>query len=324
VVVVVGRSTAGASVVDRGSTITGVASVEVAAGVDSMGVSILGASSETLVAFPAFSGDFERPKDLNWEVSRRTRLSPRSVTAGLNSASSVSGAGTSSAGVASSVVSGTAGVSPFVTGAGAALSFLGSMLKMLERFDFSLTSGVGAAAGSSVAAGVSSVTAGVSVEVGSAAGVSSVAGSLAAGSGDDSLAEVLDLKSPAKPVKDLRFSFFSGSRKSELRHGHLIPSAEASAGVSVAAVSPASAAAVSTAGVSAAASAVDSVGATAATSLGASAAGSLAASLEPPVNLPKLPEMRRPHPFRLDSSPDTAASSSDVTAVSGDLWAPGV
>lgn len=62
----------GASVVDRGCSFStfwtsGVSTAAAASGeaseVDPIAVSILGASSETLVAF--FSGDFERPRDLN-------------------------------------------------------------------------------------------------------------------------------------------------------------------------------------------------------------------------------------------------------------------
>ena len=200
--------------VASGSAAAGGAS-DVAAGVDSMGVSILGASSETFVAFPVFSGDFERPRDLNWEVNRRARLSFRSVTGGLYSASSVV-AGASSVVVGCSEGSAwPAGVSPFVTGAGAGFSFRGKPMKKDWRLDFSLTSGV-VGAGSSVAAGVSVVAAGVSSEVGSAAGVSSEAGSFEAGSGDDSLA-VFDLKKLPNPVKDLRFSFFDISGSKNIR-----------------------------------------------------------------------------------------------------------
>jgi hypothetical protein len=56
----------GASVVDSGSSsvFAAVSVAVVVSGVDSMAVSILGASSETLVAFP-LSGDFERPNALN-------------------------------------------------------------------------------------------------------------------------------------------------------------------------------------------------------------------------------------------------------------------
>ena len=56
------------------SSTAAVAAAAVASGVVPIAVSILGASSETLDAL-FFSGDFERPKDLNWEVNRRDRLS---------------------------------------------------------------------------------------------------------------------------------------------------------------------------------------------------------------------------------------------------------
>jgi hypothetical protein len=137
----------GASVVDRGcisSTFwasgvsTAAAASVVASEVVPIAVSILGASSETLVDF--FSGDFERPRDLNWEVSRRPRLSFLGV-GGLNSASSV-GAVSVVAGAGSEVSAVAAAASPFVRFDDVALSLLfGSRpAKILCRLV--LTSGV--------------------------------------------------------------------------------------------------------------------------------------------------------------------------------------
>jgi hypothetical protein len=88
--------------------------VVVASGVVPIAVSILGASSETLDAL-LFSGDFERPKDLNWEVNRRDKLSFFCI-GGLNSASSVevgAGADVGSVVEAGSDDSATTGASPF-------------------------------------------------------------------------------------------------------------------------------------------------------------------------------------------------------------------
>ena len=183
----------------------------VVSGVDSMAVSILGASSETLVAFP-LSGDFERPNDLNCDVNRR----PRPSFLGVSGLVSVVAAGVSSVvTTASDVVGSEVSVcSPFVAGAGVALSlvsFFGIRPEnRLPRF-FSF-SGLG----SDETAGVSSVgstTAGVvSSTADSVTGAGSVDFASAIGSGVGSLAAALLLpKSPVKPERDLRLSFFDGS-----------------------------------------------------------------------------------------------------------------
>lgn len=206
----------GASVVDSGSS----------SGLVSIAVSILGASSETLDCSVDLLGDFERPKDLNWDVRRRLRLSflgvgamaPVSVTAGVSSV----------VGAAGSVVSATVsvGTSPFVTGAVVAgagagvLSFLpvsrppkrDPRLAFSTTFDSVVAAGVSSAAGVSVVLGsvTGSVSAGASAVSTGAVAVSSVATSLAAGSGEVSLGVCFPLKIP-KPVNDLRFSFLESS-----------------------------------------------------------------------------------------------------------------
>lgn len=180
-------------------------------GVDSMAVSILGASSETLVAFP-LSGDFERPNDLNCDVNRRPRPSFLGVS-GLVSevVAGVSSVGTTASDEVGSVVS---VCSPLVTGVGVALSlvsFFGIRPEnRLPRF-FSF-SGLG----SEETAGVSSVdstTAGVvSSTANSVVGASSVDFVSGTGSGVGSLAAALPLpKRPVKPDRDLRLSFFDDS-----------------------------------------------------------------------------------------------------------------
>lgn len=194
-----------------GAAAAGVSSV--AAGVDSMGVSILGASSETLAALP-FSGDFERPRDLKPEVNRRVRVSFLGV-GGLYSASS---AGASAISVEAGSTTTGAGVdseaSPFVMGV---LSFLGSKpAKMLARLlGFSvLVSGAGV---SSVVAGVSSTGAGVVVSTTVSVTTASSVVSMAAGSGEASFLSALPLnRFWAKPLNDLRFSFLSISAR---QHG---------------------------------------------------------------------------------------------------------
>lgn len=180
-------------------------------GVDSMAVSILGASSETLGAFP-LSGDFERPNDLNCDVNRRPRPSFLGAS-GLVSevAVGVSSVGTTASEVVGSVVS---VCSPLVTGAGVVLSLVSFFgirpANRLPRF-FSF-SGLG----SDETAGVSSVgstTAGVvSSTADSVTGAVSVDFASVIGSGVGSLAAALLLpKSPVKPERDLRLSFFDGS-----------------------------------------------------------------------------------------------------------------
>jgi len=172
------------------------------AGVDSIGVSILGASSETLAALP-FSGDFERPRALKPEVSRRVRVSFLGV-GGLNSASSVAGAAGVS--VAAGSTAAGAGVdsdaSPFVRGVLSLVSFFGSKpAKMLARLlGFSVLVSVVAGAGvSSVAAtGVSSTGAGVVVSTAGAVSMATASSvvSLAAGSGEASFFSALPLNRP--------------------------------------------------------------------------------------------------------------------------------
>jgi len=138
-------------VVDRGSS-CGFSAASVAvvvSGVDSMAVSILGASSETLVDF-SLSGDFERPNALNEDVNRRPRPSFLGV-------SDVVAAGVSSVvATASDVVGSVVSVcSPIAVGAGVVLSFVSFLglkpAKMLFRF-FSVSGLV-----SDVTAGVSSL-----------------------------------------------------------------------------------------------------------------------------------------------------------------------
>lgn len=211
----VGTSTVvvGASVVDRGSS--GFAGSDV----DTMGVSILGASLGTFeVSF--FSGDFDRVRFLNPEVSRRPRDPFREVSAGLVSeaAAWVSSAASPAT---SSVVSGadaedSAAGSPFVMGvAEEDLSpfFPRSTSNTLARLDFSgLLSGEAGAA-SSVAGAVSEADVVASVAEVSAGAVSPVVS--LAGSGEASFATLLFANRP-NAVRDLRFSFLlSGAGVSE-------------------------------------------------------------------------------------------------------------
>ena len=170
----------------------------------------MGASLGTLeVSF--FSGDFDRVRFLNPEVSRRPRDPFREVSAGLVSeaAARVSSAASP---VASSVVSGagaedSAAGSPFVMGLAVEdLSpfFPRSTSNTLARLDFSgLLSGEAGAA-SSVAGAVSAAEVVVSAAGGSAGAVSPVVS--LAGSGTASFATLLFANRLNEGI-DLRFSF---------------------------------------------------------------------------------------------------------------------
>ena len=199
----------GASVVDRGSS----SFFDSATGseVDSMGVSILGASLETFEAL-SFSGDFDRVKFLNPEVNRR----PRDSFRGVSGLVSEVGAGVSSVGAVVVVISAVSGAgaevsavasSPFVRGAGAEVVvsfFPRSARKILPRFDFSGFVSGEAGVVSSVGAGADSGALGVS-----AAGADSSEVSLGAGSGVVSFVSLVALlfANRLNPVIDLRFSF---------------------------------------------------------------------------------------------------------------------
>jgi hypothetical protein len=196
----------GASVVDRGSSSFFTVSEVVASGVDSIAVSILGASSATLEVF--FSGDFERAKDEKPFVKRRVNVSFLGVSL-VSPSSSVTG--TSVSGVASVV-------SPFVREVLTAFSLVFGIkpANILPRFDFSGFAGVSVAVVSSVAGVGSVAVAGVVVSTAApsmVAGVASTAlSSVATGSGVFSLVVVaLGLNRFPNPERDLRFSFFSAA-----------------------------------------------------------------------------------------------------------------
>lgn len=170
--------------------------------------------------------------------------------------------------------------------------------------------------------GSAGAAAGVSVVV----GASSVTSLVVVGSGEGSLEAPLPFHRPANPLRDLRFSFFVCSNHQHGIWDWNLP-ALASAGVSATADSVAAGAVSAAAGVDSTAAVVSAATASGAAdvSSGASVVASfgVAVSLDEPVNFWKLPEIRRVHlPGRFVSSPETAPSSSDVTA--SDLWPAGV
>lgn len=190
--------------------------------VDSIAVSIFGASSGTLVALP-LSGDFERPRDLIVLVNRRLRLC-FFCGGGWYSASSV-GTGAVSEVVGAASVDLETSASPLVRAVDVALSlvsFFGrKLMKILERLPLSALVSVGAAgAASSACAGASAAGAGaVSAASVSARTGASVVSSAAAGSGETSLVAGFDFQ---KPAIDLRFSlsFFASGAGSNISTSH--------------------------------------------------------------------------------------------------------